>query len=164
METISNNEAFKKTLSSLPLGKQRQIGARFVGHVLDLTDGRCTHQAQHLAEKSELTPEELEMAYQAVHAVYVASHPRSDLSELDYAKQAAHLVAEACMTCVTPTFGEHRAHHLAENVAGYCCMARICANLKHDGEEADFSAAEKAMNGEMKAQFEILNAYLEENN
>ena len=100
MSNISDNETFKKTLSSLPLNQQRQVGARFVANVLDLTDGRCTRQAQHIAEQRDITPEELEKAYQAVNAVYVATHPRSDISELDYAKQAAHLVAEACMTCV----------------------------------------------------------------
>lgn len=131
--------------------------------MLDLTDGKCTKQAQQLAEKSDITPQELEMAYHAVHSVYVATHPRSDLSELDYAKQAAHLVAEACMSCVSPTYGEHQAHHLAENAAGYCRMARICSSLNRDPENPSFSDAEDAMNREIEAQFGILDKFLEEN-
>lgn len=163
MNKITNNETFKKTLSSLPLNQQRQVGARFVEHVLDLTDERCTNQAQKLAQQSDITPQELEMAYHAVHSVYVATHPRSDLSELDYGKQAAHLVAEACMTCVSPTYGEYKTHHLAENAASYCRMARICASLHQGGDSPNFSGAEAAMNKEMQAQFDILNRFLEEN-
>ena len=83
MDKITNIESFKKALSSLTLAQQRQVGARFVANVLDLTDGRCTQQAQSIAEKSDITPEELEMAYRAVHAVYVTTHPRSHFSELD---------------------------------------------------------------------------------
>jgi hypothetical protein len=164
VDKITDNDTFKKVLSSLPLNQQRQVGARFVANVLDLTDGRCTKNAQSLAEKSDITPEELQMAYQAVQSVYVTTHPRSDLSELDYAKQAAHLVAEACMTCVSPTYSEKKTHHIAENAANYCRMARICASLHQGKENPDFSEAEAAMNREIEAQFDILDRYLEENN
>jgi hypothetical protein len=160
---ITDNEAFKKALSSLPLNQQRQVGARFVANVLDLTDERCTKQTQKLTEQSDITPEELAMAYHAVHAVYVSTHPRSHFSELDYAKQAAHLVAEACMTCVSPTFGDQKTYHLAENAASYCRMARICASLHQVEGNPNFADAEAAMNKEIEAQFDILNKYLEEN-
>jgi hypothetical protein len=163
VDEITDNEAFKKALSSLPLNKQRQVGARFVANVLDLTEERCTKQVQKLAKESEITPEELAMAYHAVHSVYVSTHPRSDLSELDYAKQAAHLVAEACMTCVSPTYGEQKTYHLAENAASYCRMARICASLHQSQENPNFLDAETAMNKEIEAQFDILNNYLKEN-
>ncbi len=162
MDKITDNDTFKKVLSSLPLSQQRQVGARFVANVLDLTDGRCTKNAQSLAEKSDITPEELEMAYQAVHSVYVTTHPRS-FSELDYAKQAAHLVAEACMTCVSPVYSEQKTYHIAENAANYCRMARICSSLHQDKENPNFSAAEAVMNKEIEAQFDILNRFLEEN-
>jgi hypothetical protein len=163
VDKITDNDTFKNVLSSLPLDQQRQIGARFVANVLDLTDERCTENVQNLAQKSSITPEELAMAYQAVHSVYVTTHPHSDLSELDYAKQAAHLVAEACMTCVSPTYGEQKTHHLAENAASYCRMARICSSLHQQKENPDFSKAEEAMSKEIEAQFDILNKYLEEN-
>jgi hypothetical protein len=162
VDKITDIESFKKALSSLSLAQQRQVGARFVAHVLDLTDGRCTKQAQSIAEKSDITPEELEMAYQTVHAVYVTTHPRSHFSELDYRQQAAHFVAEACMTCVAPTYEEQSTYHLAENAASYCRMARICSSIQHDIENPSFADAEDAMNQEMNAQFDILNEYLKE--
>ena len=106
MPKISTNEAFKEALSSLSLAQQRQVGASFIANVLDLTDGSCTRHAQSVAEKSDLTAEELENAYHAVHSVYVATHPQSGFSELDFRKQAAHFVAEACMVCLAPTYQE----------------------------------------------------------
>ena len=111
MEKITTNEAFNKALSSLPLSQQRRVGARFIANVLDLTDGSCTKHAQRVAEKSDITAEELQNAYQAVHSIYVITHPRSDLSELDFKKQAAHFVAEACMACLAPTYEHYRSHH-----------------------------------------------------
>jgi len=46
-----------------------------------------------------------ENAYHAMHSVYVETHPRSDPSELEFRKQAAHYVTEAVIT-VKPV-----AHH-----------------------------------------------------
>jgi hypothetical protein len=158
---ITSNEAFKQALSSLPLSLQRQIAAKFIANVLDLTDGSCTQHAQFIAEKDNVTAEELENAYHAVHSVYVATHPRSDLSELDFKKQAAHFVTEACMVCLAPTYEEYRTHHLAEKVAGYCRMARICSNIQHEEELPKFVDAEAALKMEMDAQYEVLNKFME---
>ncbi len=161
MEKISSNEAFKKALSSLSLAKQRQVGARFISNVLDLTEGGCTKHAQLIAEKSDITAEELENAYHAVRSVYVATNPRSGFSELDYGKQAAHFVAEACMVCLAPVHGEYRTLHLAEKVAGYCHMARICSSIQHEGEYPRFLDAEEALKKEMDEEFQIFNEFLE---
>ncbi len=161
MDKITSNEAFKQALSSLSLAQQRQVGARFIAHVLDLTDGSCTQHAQNIAEKSDVTAEELENAYRAVHSVYVATHPRSDLAELDYKKQAAHFVAEACMVCLAPTYEKSHTHHLAGKVAGYCRMARICSSIQHDEEYPKFMNAEESLKKEMDAQHQILSEFLE---
>lgn len=161
MGKISSGGDFKQSLSSLSLAQQRQVGARFIANVLDLTDGRCTEHAQKIAEKRDVSTEELENAYRAVHAVYVATHPRSDLSVLDYTKQAAHFVAEACMVCVAPTYEERHTHHLAEKVAGYCRMARICSSIQHEEEYPKFLDAEDALKKEIDAQYRILSEFLE---
>ncbi len=161
MDKISSNEAFRKALSSLSLARQRQVGARFIANVLDMTDGSCTEHAQKVAEMSDVTPEELENAYHAVHSIYVATHPRSDLSELDYRKQAAHFVAEACMVCLAPTYEEYRTHHLAEKVAGYCRMARMCSSIQHDEEYPKFLDAEESSKKEIDAQYQILTDFLD---
>jgi len=161
VDKITSNESFKKALSSLSLAQQRQIGARFIANVLDLTDGSCIKHAQMVAEKSDITAEELENAYHAVHSIYVATHPRSDLSELDYEKQAAHFVTEACMVCLAPTYAEYRTYHLAEKVASYCSMARLCSSIQHEEEYPKFLDAEESSKKEMDAQYQILSEFLE---
>jgi len=160
VDKISSNEAFKNALSSLSLAQQRQVGARFVANVLDLTDGSCTKHAQSIAEKSDVTAEELEYAYHAVHLIYVATHPRSDLSEMEYRKQAAHFVAEACMVCLAPTHGEQRTQHLAEKVAMYCRMARTCSSIQHEEDYPKFADAEESLKKEIDAQYRILTEFL----
>ncbi|MGD8309214.1 MAG: hypothetical protein PVG98_07195 [Chromatiales bacterium] len=160
MENITSSEAFHKALSSLSLAQQRQVGAKFIAHVLDLTDGSCTRHAQEVAEKSDITPEELESAYRAVHSVYVATHPHSDLSALDFSRQAAHFVAEACMVCLAPTYEGRAVHHLAEKVANYCCMARVCSSIEHGGEYPKFSDADESIKTETDAQYAILSEFL----
>jgi len=161
VDKITSKEVFRKALSSLSLARQRQVGARFIANVLDLTDGRCTEHAQKVAEKSDVTPEELENAYHAVHSIYVATHPRSGFSVLDFRQQAAHFVAEACMVCLAPTYEEYGTHHLAEKVAGYCRMARICSSIQHEEEYPRFMNAEESLKKEMDAQYQILSAFLE---
>jgi hypothetical protein len=161
VDKITSNEAFNQALSSLSLAQQRQVGARFIANVLDLTDGSCTQHARAIAEKNDVTAEELENAYRAVHSVYVSTHPRSDLSELDYQKQAAHFVAEACMVCVAPTYEKSHTHHLAEKVAGYCRMARICSSIQHEAEYPKFMDAEESLKKEMDTQYQILSEFLE---
>jgi len=161
VDKISSNDDFNKALSSLSLAQQRQVGARFIANVLDLTDGSCTQHAQKIAEKSDVTAEELENAYHAVHSIYVATHPRSGFSELDFRKQAAHFVAEACMVCLAPTYEERHTHHLAEKVAGYCRMARICSSIQHEDEYPKFLNAEESLEKEIDVQYQLLSEFLE---
>jgi len=162
VDKITSNEVFNKALSSLSLARQRQVGARFIANVLDLTDGSCTKHAQSIAEKSDVTPEEIENAYHAVHSIYVRTHPRSHLSVLDFKKQGAHFVAEACMVCLAPNYQEVHTHHLAEKVAMYCRMARTCSSIQHEEEYPSFMDAEESLKTEMDAQYKILNEFLEE--
>ena len=161
MDQITSNEAFRTSLNSLSLAQQRQVGARFIANVLDLTDGSCTKHSQMVAEKSDVTAEELEDAYRAVHSIYVATHPRSGLSELDFRMQAAHFVAEACMVCLAPTYDEHHTQHLAQKVAMYCRMARTCSNIQHEEEYPKFVDAEESVKKEMDTQYQILSEFLE---
>jgi hypothetical protein len=160
MSKITNNEAFRQALSSISLEKQRQIGARFVRDVLDLTDNPLVKNGQAIAAKSGVTAEELNNAYHGVHTAYVATHPSSDLSALDYAKQAEHFVAEACMACLSPTFHETGTHHLAAKVAMYCQMARTCSTINHEGEYPEFSGVEEAVKKLVDSQYQILSEYL----
>ena len=156
-----DNETFKQTLSALSLAQQRQVGARFIANVLDLTDETSLKDAQGIAGKPGVTAEELLEAYHSVHAVYVATDPRSDLSALDYERQAAHFVAEACLSCLAPSYQEVRIHHLAEKVAMYCLMARTSATIHPEEQFPPLVDAEGALKKEPQPQYRILSEFLE---
>ena len=161
MSEITSQEAFKQALASLSIPNQRQVGARFIAHVLDLTENSGVKRAQGIASKADVTAEELSAAYHVVHHVYVETHPRSDLAQLDWSKQAAHFVAEACLVCLAPTYHEARIHHLAEKVAMYCGMARTCASIEHEGQYPNFERSEEMVKQEIQAQYALLSDFLE---
>lgn len=160
MPEVTGHKSFQEALSGLNVSQQRQIGARFIAHVLDLTDEPRLRGAQQMAEKSGVTAEELVDAYHSVHNIYTQTHPRSDLTELDYTKQAVHFIAEACLVCLSPTYPEAKIYRIAEKTAMYCRMARTCASILHDEDEPDLEETEKALQNEIKAQYRLVNEFL----
>jgi len=162
MATSFSNESFRETLSSLPVGQQRRVAARFIEKVLDLADERCLDNIVKLFSKAEIAPEDLEVAHHKARSIYVDTHPGSDLAELSYPRQARHFVAEACMTCVAPIYEQAKTCHLAQKVAMYCRMARTCSIMGHEGEEPDFSNVEAAATKATEEQHAILQGFLDE--
>jgi hypothetical protein len=159
MSEVNGHKSFQQALSGLTVARQRQIGAQFIAHVLDLTDEPRLKNAQQVAAKST-TAEELVDAYHSVHAVYIQTHPRSDLSELDYKKQAIHFIAEACLLCLSPTYPEAEIHRIAEKTAMYCRMARTCASITHDEDQPVLAETQKLLQDEIKAQYALVNEFL----
>jgi hypothetical protein len=162
MPEVKGNKSFQEALSGLTVSQQRQLGARFVANVLDLTDEPILKQARETAANPQATAEELVDSFHAVHAIYTRTHPRSDLSELNYAKQAVHFVAEACLLCLSPTYPEASVHRIAEKAAMYCRMARTCASIKHDEDVPQLGETERAMRQEIETQYGIVNEFLKE--
>jgi len=162
MSKISTSEECRKALSSLSLAQQRQVGARFVANVLDLIDEPQVKNGQEIVGKAGVTADELNDAYQRVHAVYVATHPSSGCTRLDYKQQAEHFVAEACMICLSPTYPEQHTAHVANRVAMYCQMARHFSAIQQEGGYPKFAGVEEAVKKEVDSQHQILSEYLEE--
>jgi hypothetical protein len=162
MTQINSQQAFQQALAALPVKKQRQIGAKFIENVLDLTPEPRLREAAKLLGNPELSAEQLLDGYHSVYALYVRTHPRSDLSELDYARQAEHFVAEACLVCLSPIYEETKLHHLAEKAAMYCCMARTCAGIKHDEETPQLAQAQEMLAKEIQDQQRLLSDFLSE--
>jgi hypothetical protein len=159
MSEIHDQTSFACALRALSLSGQRLIGARFVANVLDLTTEPLFAAAQRLAASPEASAEMLADAYHSVQAVYVHTHPRSDLAEPDYVKQAIHFIAEALLTCLAPTYPQLRVHHVAEKAAAYCRMARLCASIPQVQADArapgSLVEAEAALRREIEAQYAI---------
>jgi hypothetical protein len=162
MSKISTSAECRKAFASLSLARQRQVGARFVGNVLDLTDDPQVKSGQEIAGKAGVTADELNDAYNKVHAVYLATHPRSGCTELDYKQHAAHFVAEACMICLSPTYPERNTAEIAGRVAMYCQLARHFSAIQQQGGYPKFDGVEDAVKNEVDSQYEILGKYLEE--
>jgi len=162
MSKISTSAECRKAFASLSVARQRQVGARFVGNVLDLTDDPQVKNGQEIAGKAGVTAEELNDAYNKVHAVYLATHPRSGCTELDYKQHAAHFVAEACMICLSPTYPERNTAEIAGRVAMYCQLARHFSAIQQQEGYPKFDGVEDAVKNEVDAQYEILGKYLEE--
>jgi hypothetical protein len=161
MSKIATNESFQEALSSLSLQQQRVVGARFIKNVLDLTKDNNLKRAQSMASNSEATAEDLLEAYHLAHTSYVKTNPRSGLNLLDWKKQAEHFVAEACLTCLAPTYQEASTHHLAQKVSMYCNMARTCASINHDANYPTFENTEEVLKKEVDDQYRIVNEFLE---
>lgn len=161
MSQIDSNQAFQQALAALPVKKQRQVGAKFIGNVLDLTAEPRFRDVLKLLEKPEPSAQELFDGYHSIHAVYVSTHPRSDLAELNYARQAEHFIAEGCLVCLSPVYQEAKVHHLAQKAAMYCCMARTCAGIKHDEETPQLSRSQEMLTTEIQDQYRLLSEFLE---
>lgn len=160
MIQINNQQAFQQALADLPVRQQRQIGAKFIANVLDLTSEPRFRDVLTLLDKPALTAQELMDGYHSVHAIYVRTHPRSDLSQLNYAQQAEHFIAEACLVCLSPVYEEAKVHYMAQKAAMYCCMARTCAGIKHDEEAPQLTQSQGMLAKEIQDQYRLLSEFL----
>lgn len=159
MATITKYQDFKSRLNALPLAAQRQAAARFIADVLDLAKDPRLRHAVEVAAKGDATADEMAAAYQSVHVVYVETNPHSDLLEMDFARQAAHFVAEACLVSVSPIYEKSTTYHLAQKVAMYCRMARTCSSMRHDDDRPDFSALGPIVERLVDAQYQVVEEF-----
>jgi hypothetical protein len=162
MPNISTSEECRKAFASLSIAQQRQVGALFVVNVLDLTDDPQIRKGLEIAGKAAVSADELNDAYHRVHAVYLATHPRSGCTELDYKQHAAHCVAEACMICLSPAYPEQNIAQIAGRVAMYCQLARHFSAIQEQDGYPKFDGVEEAVKNEVDSQHKILSRYLEE--
>jgi len=160
MATISNENEFKSALAEQPLDRQRQLAAIFIEQVLDLAQDPRVSDAVNLVKAGGADAEQLHRAHQAVHACYVETHPRSDLLELDFKRQAAHFVTEACLVCLSPVFHCEQKIALAHKAAMYCRMARTCAGMRHDQEQPDLGDLGDVMGSHVQQQYQAAEAFL----
>lgn len=162
MAKINTMQEFKEALEQLPLDSQRVVASRFVEDVLDLTEDVTVKQAQKIAADPGAGPEALMSAYHsATHAAAELSL-HSGMELIDWHKQTAQFVAKACSESLTPSHREISARHLATNVANHCRMARLCATVEHEEAQPSLSAAEDALKKQIRTQFDILSAFIEE--
>ncbi|RKZ91036.1 MAG: hypothetical protein DRQ43_10570 [Gammaproteobacteria bacterium] len=161
MSVVKTNKEFVKTLASLSLAEQRYLGAQFIFSVLDIIDEPRLKNIMNSINKKGNSAEELHSAYKLAHSFYIETHPHSGFEELDFKRQAIHMVAEACVNCLAPIYQEVTTLHLAQKTAMYCRMAITCWNIPHDQEFPSFSQAEIEVKNITQIQYTLVNDYIE---
>ncbi len=152
MTTISNDAEFRRALDGLDAVHQRVVAARFVEHVLDLSNDERLDLVARTAANSAATDSELVAALSSARAATFDSHTRCG-SEGDWSAQAGYFVARAAAAAVTP----------AGQLPGGCAwqaavssrMARTCETIAQD------AAADNPAAGESAAQYRILSEFLD---
>ena len=161
MSVVKTNKEFVKTLASLSLAEQRYLGTQFIFSVLNIIDEPRLKNIMNSINKKGNSAEELHSAYKLAHSFYIETHPHSGFEELDFKRQAIHMVAEACISCLAPVYQEVTTIHLAQKVAMYCRMAITCWYIPHDQESPSFSLAEIEVKNITQIQYTLVNDYIE---
>ena len=148
--TITNDTEFRAILSSLSASDQRKVAAAFVNNVLPLCtlckDARLSTVVS-IAERAEVTEQELAAAYQLANAVRVESFCRCG-QEVDWHVQVRHFVSKSALNCVKPV---RDGVNLAWDAAMDARIARTCESI------ASGSSVERQ---EAEAQYRILSDFM----
>ena len=144
---ISNDKDFKSALASLSTAQQRQVAARFVQRVFQLSNDARIKSALDAAGRADIADAELALASQAANTARVESFTRCG-RETDWNAQAGHFVAKAAVACVKPA---EAGDNLAWDAAMQARMARTCQTVA-EGSGTD--------NREAEEQYRILEAFL----
>ncbi len=96
---ISNDKDFKATLAGLPVARQRQVAARFVQRVFDLSKDVRVKAALEVAGRADISDAELTVVSAAANTARVESFTQCG-KETDWSAQAGLFVAKAAVACV----------------------------------------------------------------
>jgi hypothetical protein len=149
MSQINNDTEFKQALQQLDSLQQRIVAAKFVEHVLTLSNDERLSSVVKLAADSNASEYELSNALKSAKAVTMESHTRCG-SEGDWADQAGYFVARAAVAAVTPQ-AQSKAGGPAWQAAMSCRMAQTSMLIDSDDE---------TLTGN-EWQYEILSNYLD---
>ena len=144
---ISNDKDFKATLAGLPVARQRQVAARFVQRVFDLSKDVRVKAALEVAGRADISDAELTVVSAAANTARVESFTQCG-KETDWSAQAGLFVAKGAVACVgAPAPGSN----LAWDAAMQARMARTCQTV---------ATGEGTENREAEEQYRILEAFL----
>lgn len=144
---ITNDKDFKSTLAGLSAAQQRQVAARIVQRVFDLSKDVRVKAALDVAGRPDISDAELTVVSQAANTARVESFTQCG-KETDWGAQAGHFVAKAAVACVRPAA---EAENLAWDAAMQARMARTCETV---------ATGAGTENREAEEQYRILDAFL----
>ncbi len=149
MKVINNDATFKQSLQELTPAQQRIIAARFVEHVLPLSNDERINRVVHTATSSNVSNEEISGALKSAKAATFDSHTRCG-SEGNWTEQAGYFVARAAVAAITAPV-QSRSGGPAWQAAMSCRMAQTSILID------DASATSHAEN---EWQYNTLSNYL----
>ena len=141
---ISSDSEFKAALNDLSRAGQRLLAARFVEHVLDLSQDARLKAVVAAAKRSDITEDELAAALHSAQAARVDSYTQCG-HECDWNSQAGHFVAQAALDCLKEQ------GNAAWDTAMHARMARTCKSVA-GGDGTD--------NDEAEAQYRIVTEFM----
>ena len=151
MNEINNEADFKKVLESLDNLKQRLVAAKFVKHVLHLSDDKRLDRVIKTAADVDASDEELAAALKTAHAVTFDSHARCG-AEGHWSDQAGYFVARAAVAATTPP-GQSR-------VGGPAWQAAMQARMAYTSMLIDDETDQHSAHTECEWQYQSLSDYI----
>jgi len=151
MSKISNDTEFRRALMALNTGDQRVLAAKFVEHVLSLSDDERLKRVVKTASDSHASADELTHALKSARAATFDSHTRCG-SEGSWADQAGYFVARAAVAAVTPK-AQARVEGVALQAAMSSRMARTSMFINNE-------AGEQSTQSENEWQYRALSEFL----
>ena len=138
---ISSDKDFKAALGALGDVERRQVAARLVLEVFDLSGDSRVKAALDSAARADASDSELDVAAAGVNTARVESFTQCG-RDTDWRSQARHFVARAAQQCVKPALDVAQAWDAAMQAR----MARLCMSLAagegtgDNGADAQFRA------------------------
>ena len=137
MPHIANDQDLRNILKNLSMERQRAIGARFAGSVGGAARDPRLQRVLEIAVQPESS--EREDAYQTAKSITVQTYTACG-RDTDWAAQAEHFVAAACVAALTPDGLATGSTNLAWKAAIQARMANNCLMMENDDAAQDNEA------------------------
>ena len=151
MSQINNDTDFRKALMGLNTEDQRAVAAKFVEHVLTLSNDERLKRVVKTAGDTHASEDELSSALKSARAATFDSHARCG-SEGSWAEQAGYFVARAAVAAVTPK--------AQSGVEGVALQAAMSSRMARTSMFINDEAGELSSQTENEWQFQALSEYL----
>lgn len=130
MSQISNDAEFKQALNSLNVTQQRILAAKFVEHVLALSNDKRLKQVVHAAMEEDASQHELSMVQKLAMAATVDHHARCG-ADGNWTEQAGYFVGRAAIAALSKA--PSSTTNPAWIAAMSCRMALTSATIDDEG-------------------------------
>ena len=151
MNQITNDAEFKQALQDLDTTQHRAVAARFIDHVLPLSDDDRIKRAVKTAADESASEGEISDALKSSRAAIMDSSTRCG-AEGNWTDQAGYFVARAAVAALTPQ-AQSKSGNPAWQTALSCRMAQTSI-------EIDSGSGDVPSHSESEWQYDILSKYL----